>query len=151
MKLGVFFIGSPRSGGLYQYSLCILDSLRDRGGGTIIFNLSGDDFPENRYQGCFRVSRALETVSRLKKAITRFVGSRTNEGTDAPPSGDGGTPSRSGGPVAAIGWGQRLDILFLRMLVKLNRVDLLSSPAPISCASSSASPTSCPSMTCNTG
>jgi len=69
MKLGVFFIGNPASGGLFQYSLNILDSLKSRSQEVVIFNLSGPDYPQERYRGLFRTSGILRLVSFARRLV----------------------------------------------------------------------------------
>ena len=71
MRIGVFFVGRHNQGGLYQYSLCILDSLRNRKDEIILFNLSGTDFLHKEYRSHFKVSTSLRYMNHLKQLITK--------------------------------------------------------------------------------
>jgi glycosyltransferase involved in cell wall biosynthesis len=125
MKLGVFFIGNPRSGGLFQYSLNILDSLKSRKESVLIFNISGDDFPSDEYKSFFKVSRCLSLLSLGKHALSAIQKKGKNEKTGPEKSISRG--SQVAGNKAIL---NRLEKLVIRLLLKLNRIDLCIFTAP---------------------
>ena len=125
MKLGVFFIGSPLSGGLFQYSLNILDSLKNRKDGVIVFNLSGNDFPVSEYKSIFKISRIFSILS-LAKRLLKPPGSR-GKNTNNPGEKQAGRGSLI---VSNEGIMSRLEQFSIRLILKLNRIDLLIFTAP---------------------
>jgi glycosyltransferase involved in cell wall biosynthesis len=128
MTLGLFFIGNPGSGGIYQYALSILDSLKNRKEKVIVFSLGGSVFPAQEYRGYFRESNTLKTINFLKHALTglfnkvrpvKLAGGKNSSGAGASsPKEQTQKEDRS----TFIG---RTGILFLRWLIKLNRVKLM--------------------------
>lgn len=125
MKIGVFFIGNPESGGLFQYSQLLLESLKRRSDDVIIFNLSGADFPRNKYVDLFRVSKSLTYASRLKSCIVSLSPKFKRDPDIQALSNDKKALKKTPSSTSS------LDILFLRFIVKLNRIDLLVFTAPI--------------------
>lgn len=122
MRLGVFFIGSPASGGLYQYALNMLDSLKDRHDEIIVFNLSGQYYPSAEYWRFFKTSGMLRLLSSIRR-FTVGIGSRLRTGgRDQPATGTSPTAQVFSRNTAAI----------LKLLVRLNRVDLAIFTAPTS-------------------
>ena len=132
MKLGVFFIGNPQSGGLYQYSLAILDSLKNRSDKVVIFNLSGASFPYEKYKDCFKVSNSLRLMSLLKQFSANIRPKpRPDKGTQATGNvEETGVNKKSHtmkGLAKLLNW---MEIFLLRLLVKLNWTNLLIITAP---------------------
>ncbi|MFC1920722.1 glycosyltransferase family 4 protein [Chloroflexota bacterium] len=123
MKLGVFFIGNPRSGGLYQYSLNLLDSLKSRRDDVIIFNMSGEAFPYEKYQGIYKISNTLRLLGFVRRLTERAI-SRSNSttGTGTVENGKAGNQT----VIRSLSPGDRV----LRCLVRLNRVKLNLFTAP---------------------
>lgn len=132
VKLGIFFIGSPESGGLYQYSLSILDSLKGRGDKVVIFNFSGDDFPYTDYHQFFRVSQYLKFLHFKQLAIKLYLKIKpvravsVNEGV-----GDKSVITKENAILKMlsrlVSW---VDTLLLGLFLKLNRINLVIFTAP---------------------
>ena len=132
MKLGVVFIANPQSGGLYQYALTMLDSLKTRSDKPVIFNLSDAHFPEEQYKGYFKISNALKLVSFLRKPFLyiytrRKAGEKVGETVYIEK-----TAKISKNPVAKSipGLLSRTNLFLLSLLLKMNRIDLVIFTAP---------------------
>lgn len=128
MKLGVFFIGNPQSGGVYNYSLSILDSLKNRSDNVIIFHHSGDDFPYKKYKSCFKISNSLKFMSFLKKlGMNIYFKLKPDKNTQATGNIDEKMAvSKKSAVVKGIAkLLNQTDIFFLRLIMKLNRINLL--------------------------
>ncbi len=117
MNLGVFFIGEPRSGGLYQYSLTLLDSLKSRRDKVVVFNLSGASFPHEKYQGSFRTSNALRLMSFLRRMVVKVSPQPNSARTERATTAGQSTT-------------EMLTTLVLKWLVRLNRIKLNIFTAP---------------------
>ncbi len=122
MKLGVFFIGNPQSGGLYQYSLNILDSLKDRRDEIIVFNLSGADYPLGKYRGFFKTSGMLRLMSSVRR-YAAGIGSRIRVSRENQPIASASTTSQIF---------SRNTARILKLLVKLHGINLNVFTAPTS-------------------
>ncbi len=125
-------MGNSQSGGLYQYSLCILDSMKNRKDKVIIFNLRDADFPHEKYGRYFRVSNTFKIALLKEFAISIFVRLKPSRDTSTTRNIDGQTAIGKPGTILKgiarlLSW---TDALFLRLLLKLNRIDLLIFTAP---------------------
>jgi len=125
MNLGVFFIGDPRSGGLYQYSLTLLDSLKSRQDKAIVFDLSGTAFPQEKYQGFFKTSNALRLMSFLRRTAIKVYSQPKSTRAEQVT-----TNVRTTSLIARQPTAETLDVLFLKLLLKLNRIKLNIFTAP---------------------
>lgn len=132
MKLGVFFIGNPRSGGLYQYSLSILDSLTKRSDNLVIFNLSGTDFPRDQHEGLFKLSNLFQLICFLKGVVIKvYNGFNRAKVTQAVAGTWHEQPHRQHSRTKGMANFLRpIDQFLLRILLKLNRIDLLIFTSP---------------------
>ncbi len=132
MRLAILFIGNSQSGGLYQYSLCILDSLKNRKDKVIIFNLSDADFPYEKYGCYFQVSNILKLVLLKQFGINIYLRLKPSKATSA--TRNLSEQTAVGKPGAIVKGIARLlswtDTLVLRMLLKLYRINLLIFTAP---------------------
>lgn len=127
MRLGVFFIGNPQSGGIYQYSLSILDSLKNRSEKVVILNLSGAYLPDKEYRNYFKISNPLKLTSLLKQLGANIcLKLRADEATPIARNTDEKTaPSKRSSVGKTTRLLNGLDILLLRLLMKLNGINLL--------------------------
>ena len=128
MRLGVFFIGNPQSGGIYQYSLSILDSLKNRSEKVVILNLSGASFPVEENKDYFQISNVLRVMNLVKQVTTNIClrlrpeeTTRTNE----PAGAETATRKKHTLVKGLTRLQNQIDILFLRLLIKMNRINLV--------------------------
>jgi len=121
MKIGVFFIGRPaESGGLYQYSLCILESLRKRNDKIIVFSTGDTGFPRKDY-GAFFQSNLFIYLTRIIRSVNTLFG-KPKQTKQTPTERTTFTPKNS--------IKSSLYSRLLNLIVKLNRVSLLIFTAP---------------------
>jgi len=123
MKLAVFFIGNPQSGGLYQYSLNLLDSLKPRRDEVIVFNMSGAAFPYGKYRGIFKTSNTLRLMSFIHRLIIKICSRRNSNGTGQAPVKVKTINRTTVQP-------RTLNDRLLRWVIKLNRTKLNIFTAP---------------------
>lgn len=131
MKLGLLFIGNPRDGGLYQHSLSILASLRNRGDKLVVFNLSASDLPVESSVN-FKTSNSLKYFMLKDLGINVYMRFRHLKNTKVARNINGQIVVNK--PSAMIRWVSRLftwsDTLLLNLFVKLNGINILILTAP---------------------
>ncbi|MFC2043785.1 glycosyltransferase family 4 protein [Chloroflexota bacterium] len=125
MNLGVFFIGDSQSGGLYQYSVTLLDCLKDRQDKVIIFNLSDAAFPQEKYRGFFKISYTLRLMSFLRRMVVKVYSQSQSNKTNKVTANTREISLATDQSIV-----ETLNTLFLTILVKLNGVKLNIFTAP---------------------
>ncbi len=112
MRIGVFFSGSPQEGGAYQYALSLLEGLtiRNRRDSIVLFDLSSH-LPYERYRDRLKASRLLAAARAVRRSLARKQVSKNGKGEKE--------------QFHRIRKPRGVERLFLELLVRLNRTDLI--------------------------